>query len=509
MADAHRIIVFVHGYSVTHTNTYGQLPTRLLREAKAAGLNISVKEVFLSRYVSFRDEVRLEDISRGFEAAVQHELVDLVQKNGRFVCITHSTGGPVARDWWKRYYMDRARSGPCPMSHLIMLAPANFGSALSQLGKSRLSRVKTWFEGVEPGRGVLDWLELGSRDSWKLNEEWIRSRDGLVGPKSVFPFVLTGQTIDRKLYDNLNSYTGETGSDGVIRVAAANLNSRYVRLTQETPAPVHGKPGQFRAPVLSPGRAIVAPRTALLVVPGKSHSGTSKGIMRSVKADPDSKPDKATVNAILESINVKTQLQYDMLCSDFDKRTKLVQQQEQVEVEKRLLLGDNIFVHQRYSMVIFRLRDSEGYDINDYDLLLTAGAENDPNHLPRGFFIDRQQNKRTPGTVTYFLNYDIMAGSKAVLHNGQGVQAASPGAEMLGLQIRPRPEDDGTFVHYLPCDLQASKRLLTAALKPNQTTLIDIVLQRVVREGVFRIGRGTDTKGFRRQAPGPPIDRVL
>ena len=42
--------------------------------------------------------------------------------------------------------------------------------------------------------------------------------------------MVIGQTIDRKLYDNLNTYTGESGSDGVVRVAAANLNSAYVRL---------------------------------------------------------------------------------------------------------------------------------------------------------------------------------------------------------------------------------------------------------------------------------------
>eukprot|EP01031_Cornospumella_fuschlensis_P043536 gene43536-53229_t len=43
-----------------------------------------------------------------------------------------------------------------------MLAPANFGSALAQLGKGRVGRLKAWFSGVEPGQGVLDWLELGS-----------------------------------------------------------------------------------------------------------------------------------------------------------------------------------------------------------------------------------------------------------------------------------------------------------------------------------------------------------
>ena len=139
-----RVVVFVHGWSVSHTKTYGGLPERLISEAADAGLDLDVQEIFLSKYVSFRDEVRVEDISRGLEAAVQHKLARLVARRGRFACITHSTGGPVVRDWWHRYYWTAGRT--CPMSHLIMLAPANFGSALAQLGKSRLSRIKTWFQ---------------------------------------------------------------------------------------------------------------------------------------------------------------------------------------------------------------------------------------------------------------------------------------------------------------------------------------------------------------------------
>ena len=44
--------------------------------------------------------------------------------------------------------------------------------------------------------------------------------------------MLTGQSIDRHFYDNLNSYTGEAGSDGVVRVAAANLNFGMLRIEQ-------------------------------------------------------------------------------------------------------------------------------------------------------------------------------------------------------------------------------------------------------------------------------------
>ena len=145
----------------------------------------------------------------------------------RFACITHSTGGPVVRHWWYRFYQRPSSPPPCPVSHLIMLAPADFGSALAQLGKSRLSRIKTWFEGVEPGTAVLDWLELGSPEAWELNRAWIRLRKDFSATNGVFPFVLTGQTIDRSLYDHVNAYTGEPGSDGVVRVAAANLNATY------------------------------------------------------------------------------------------------------------------------------------------------------------------------------------------------------------------------------------------------------------------------------------------
>jgi hypothetical protein len=155
-----------------------------------------------------------------------------------------------------------------------MLAPANYGSALAQLGKERLGRLKSWFGGVEPGQGVLDWLELGSEEAWILNKAWIFSDGSRIGPNGIFPFVLTGQSIDRKLYDNLNTYTGEMGSDGVVRSAAANLQGQYINLVQETP---HMQDGNLVAPELIIEAPVIAPETAFRIVRGKSHSGESKG----------------------------------------------------------------------------------------------------------------------------------------------------------------------------------------------------------------------------------------
>ncbi len=184
------------------------------------------------------------------------------------------------------------------MSHLIMLAPANYGSALAQLGKGRLGRLKSWLGGVEPGQGVLDWLELGSEEAWNLNIAWILGTGDQIGPQGVFPFVLTGQSIDRSLYDNLNSYTGEAGSDGVVRVAAANLCGTYIKLVQEAPQPIPGKKGVFQADELTVAEIRQAPKTALRVIGGKSHSGKSMGIMRSVKETQDDDKSRETIDAI-------------------------------------------------------------------------------------------------------------------------------------------------------------------------------------------------------------------
>ncbi len=263
---------------MTNVDTYGELPIRITVEALISGIEVVVNEIFLGKYISFNDEVRMGDIARAFSAAVEEQLQSIVTNGGRFICITHSTGGPVIRDWWHRYYLNSDYI--CPMSHLIMLAPANYGSALAQLGKARIGRLKSWFEGVEPGQGVLDWLELGSSEAWALNGEWIKNSQ-LIDSNGVFPFVLTGEYIDRKFYDNLNAYTGELGSDGVVRVASANLKGRYLKLQQ--PAPHQDSLEKHTANDFEIAEFDEAVNTPLRVLTSKSHSGDQMGIMNSVK----------------------------------------------------------------------------------------------------------------------------------------------------------------------------------------------------------------------------------
>lgn len=498
------LVVFVHGWSVRSTDTYGKLPERLAAEAKARGVGIDVQHVYLGKYISFRDEVRVEDISRAMEAAFENEpsVVKALAAGRRIAVITHSTGGPVARDWWHRFYVTAKRA--CPMSHLIMLAPANFGSALAQLGKSTLSRLKTWFQGVEPGQGVLDWLELGSAEAWRLNESWVTQKPDWNAASRVYPFVLTGQSIDRAVYDHVNSYTDETGTDGVVRVAAADLNATYVQLVQQFDEAEFAK-GNWGATTLAVKTRKQAPRTALAVLPGLSHSGDRMGIMRSVKMrDTGELKPHPTVTAILRCLTVESDADYSTVCDEFAQLTAATQAAERVEKVERLFLFDRKFEHPLTTQMIVRVHDENGHQLHDFDFLLTSWdpdaerpelREPNPNLLPPGFFIDRQRNRLSRGVVTYYLNHEVMQSAPA-----------------LGVRIVPRPAPDPTtrkppeyFVHYVRAELAARTKALLDFVKPNSTLMLDIVMQRIVRSGVFRITQDLRPKDFTHEGAGDPL----
>ena len=429
------IAIFVHGWSVRGTGTYGRLPERL-----AALGGIDVRHIYLGQYVSYRDEVTMEDIALTFDAAVRQR----VPPGERFACITHSTGGPVVRTWLDLCY-GPARLRECPLSHLVMLAPANHGSALAQLGKSRLSRMKFFLEGVEPGQHVLDWLELGSAGQWALNTAALDYR---YVDNGVFPFVLTGQSIDRKMYDHLNSYTGEPGSDGVVRAAAANLNYSYVALEQDAGG------------ALTLTRAVRSPGVAFGILPGLSHSGEAMGIMNSVQ-DAGS---HATVDWVARCLAVQDAGGYARVAADMDLLTAATQDRESATA--------------RHSMFTFHLRDRRGAPLEDYDLLFLGGPGYDPDELPAGFFRDRQRNSVDRGRLTYYVNHDRLT---------------APGADgRIGLRVLARP--DAGLARYAAGELRSDGTHIGQWLRANETTMVEVTLSRSVEPAVFQM----------LDAPGPP-----
>ncbi|SFI47353.1 esterase/lipase family protein [Planctomicrobium piriforme] len=517
-------IVLVHGWSVFDTATYGELPDRLLSESKAGRLkNVTIQNVSLSQYVSFRDEVRVSDLAAGFEAAFRREIEPKL-KGERFACITHSTGGPVIRHWWWRMYQEANR--PCPMSHLIMLAPANFGSALAQLGKSRLSRLRSWLKAVEPGQGILDWLEHGSDESWELNRDWILGSAKMstvadIDPP-VYPFVLTGQSIDRTLYDHLNSYTGESGSDGTVRCAAANLNATYLKLKQRvTSANVQHLLSQLPQDgestdldncqweeLLQVEEHVESMRVAFRLIRGATHVGSEDGILFSVQ---DNGKKNETVDSIIQCLNVDSPNTYEKLCDAFSAETADIREKERVERAKGWCTQPNIF-HDAHSLVILRFRDHTGQTLTQLDFKL-LGPNDDPNRLPANFLEDRQMNQANKSTLTFFINYDVMNGLGETTYRKQVVREALKGISKLGMRIYAQPLNG--IVRYYPGIMQATKQVFGQVLRPDQTTLIDVEFKRLIGRGAFELvsldghpkfEKGKARQDFRKQQFGGAIN---
>ena len=153
---------------------------------------------------------------------------------------------------------------------------------------------------------------------------------------------------------------------------------------------------------------------------------------------------------------------------------------------------------------MFRVRDDQGNVITDFDIILTAGKDSDPNGLPPGFFIDRQRNHMDPGTITYYINDTRMLGGPAVTYKGRELRPALPPCDGLGLRVVPYPQDG--FVLYLQANLMATAENIKNFIKPNQATIVDIVMRRIIREGVYRLNQNPSPQDFTKQPPGAPIN---
>lgn len=227
MTPTRRAVILLHGWS-DDAQSFEPLAQRLADSGRTA------VPLWLGDYVSLDDDVTLPDIAQRLEAVLREKVA-----SGRlappFDFIVHSTGGLVARQWLVAHDRLRARGGGARwLDRLVMLAPANHGSRLAATGKSMIGRLTkglgNWFQ---TGTQVLSALELGSPYQWGLVLQDVLHEPslGAAGPAvygasgpggGCLPFVLASP----KGYDHLlRRVLNEDGADGVVRVAAANLQA--------------------------------------------------------------------------------------------------------------------------------------------------------------------------------------------------------------------------------------------------------------------------------------------
>ncbi len=446
-------LIFVHGWSVTHTSTYGDLPKSIAVAGKASGLAIDIEHIYLGKYISFHDEVSMDDIARALQRALQ-DLPGNQQSIQPFSCITHSTGGPVVRYWLDKYYSENSVQ-PLPLEHLLMLAPANHGSSLAALGKQRVGRIKAWFSGVEPGQRVLDWLSLGSEGQWRLNQRGLNYQ---YLAKGCYPFVFIGQAIDSKFYDFLNSYLVEAGSDGVVRVAGANMNYRYWALQQSSRLVAKESPKYYQLHATNTQAIREAQAVPLAVFSQFSHSGRKMGIMANKS---NTAEHQLLVEQLLACLKVDSAEAYQQ---------RAVEMQQFTEQQQALAPADKKQPIAKFCMLVIRVCDQYGEAIKypDYDILLLAGKAYKPNQLPKGFLVDKQMNTQSHCLV-YYLDADKMSKIK----DG-----------CFGIQVLARPNKGLSFYH--KTQFRSEGLAIQQVFTTNQTCYLDIRLHREVDENVFR-----------------------
>ena len=212
-------VVILHGWSDT-SDSFASLAKFL--EARS----FRILDLFLADYISMDDDVSIEDAAKAMQAAVQAKIA-ATELKPPFDLIVHSTGGLVARTWLSAYCAGM-NSGQMPVQRLVMIAPANFGSKLADVGQTILGRVvKGWDHGFHTGKLMLDSLALGSPFHWDLASRDLFASDAgdaapVYGGELVWPFVIVGSM---PYQHGLRQMVNESGSDGTVRVAAANLNA--------------------------------------------------------------------------------------------------------------------------------------------------------------------------------------------------------------------------------------------------------------------------------------------
>jgi hypothetical protein len=117
----------------------------------------------------------------------------------------------------------------CPIHHLLMLAPANFGSPLAHKGRSFVGRVVKGFKSdrrFQTGARILFGLEMASPFSWQLALQDRFGSSTWYGPGGILCTVLVGNTG----YSGIAAAANESGSDGTVLVSSANLNPVLVSM---------------------------------------------------------------------------------------------------------------------------------------------------------------------------------------------------------------------------------------------------------------------------------------
>lgn len=462
---AERPLIILHGWNDSG-DSFDRLAGHLQR--RLAGTRIH--RVAICDYLSKDDALRFDDLQAALDQAWTRH--GLPREVGSVDVIVHSTGGLVIRDWLARHFAADAS----PVKHLVMLAPANFGSPLAHVGRSMLGRVRNGFfsrqDGqsmFETGAELLRGLELASPFSWDLaRRDRFCNGLGMFAPGRTLCTVLVGNTG----YDGIRAVANEEGGDGTVRISTANLNCAWGRI-------VFADQERDGRPVTVPemaGWQASAGRTAFRILPGIDHS--------SIKLDvPASRLNRAQQRA-LEVIAQALTIEDDGFEAFCETCEQVNQALTQAPGERRGQPG--------YQNTLVRVTDQFGVPVTDYVLEFYDPRRNrrDGGALARAIHEQAILKVHPYGADPSYrsLYIDTTRLRHEVARAGTQLGMSITADPMLG----EAPSGDTvvgfrTFADEDIDDLRLDTDQLARFFQPHRTLLVDIILHRSQEEGVFRL----------------------
>ena len=461
-ASTSRPIVILHGWSGDYTSFQ---PLAKLLQAKLRTPDVSV--IHLADYVSMEDELRFDDIVAAMEAAWKDKGLPIAARS--VDAIVHSTGGLVIRDWLQRYH------GPhsAPINHLVMLAPANFGSPLAHKGRSLIARIWKGFlskrqkgKAFHTGTQILKGLELASPYTWNLAE---RDRFGeganMYAPDGVLCTVFVGQNAG----DPRSAIADEDGWDGVVRVSTANMNC--ARLTIDLGAYQDGGPSIEHDVEVTPGG------TAFSILDSHDHQSItlSHTKEKSLAQVEGSKRDGPLFEDIVRALKVDDD-QFPNWQTELEERNR--------EIQNKYSTTRSPEKHG-YQNTVVRVEDQFGVGVQDF-LVELFERDNDNTKFSRKRHRDalRKVHAYCDDSSYRSLYVDCTALYRNIDKTG----------EFLGISITAHPEmDQDALVGFRAYgkDGQNGIRIahdqLAGYFEPNRTMLITLKLARQQSKDVFRL----------------------
>lgn len=486
-------VVLIHGWSAKSSSM-----VELAKLLKAR--NYRVSNIFLGDYPSTDDDVKIEDVAERLGNVIVERQSglnpELAQK---FHVIVHSTGALVARLWMARRFPN---GQGCPVRNFLMLAPANFGSPLANVGRSMLGRIKAGLgNGFQSGTEVLHGLELGSQlqQDLALMDRLARPGEAIHSPYSVDqtrPYVIVGA-----LQVNGTQILPQTGWDGTVRIASANLNPQGMSVD------FSAKAEDPHAPVEIQHWRRRGPEAAFAVIPDRDHLNILKPEKSDAK-DPDIRDRLAQM--ILKALAVNTEAGYEALKSewtDISNRSRfLAGRSPEAGDARKAVFGSSKarrIPRSRFNehyQIVMDVRDSAGYHVDDFGVWLSSPRSADKPRVKgrlrrdeidvASVLQDVHVNRRDRHRQVLHLDRYKLFGEDGYFNEHSNTLLAAISAAPLGNNIDFGLKADEAY-GYLPLRSNKSSGALTADderfLRRYATHFIEVILPRQIGDRAFEL----------------------